>query len=139
MNNRQMLLDTFEYKGNTEETLKENISFLANNTNCISLKTKDITILSLCKIASLQKPGMALFYILSQEYITDFIEFGDKLRMGSIPINEIGQELYDELESTTGLMLVINNQKFLVSKDALLTMCQQACISGDMTTCRANI
>lgn len=91
--NKQKLLDNYEDAGTNYEEMKEKIKCLGERTNLIKVRPRDITILSLCQIKKLQKPGMAVFYILSYDYLQDFIEYGQNFRIGSIPISDIGEEL----------------------------------------------
>jgi len=137
MTNTNMLLDNFSISGSDMEFL-EILNKLTDATSVVSAKGKNITFLSLCRVPKLQIEGKLVFYVLTKEYVEDFVEFGEKLRMGALSIEELGEELAEELVESTGLLAVIEGEKYIISRSALTTLCQRACISGDTTVNRSN-
>lgn len=136
---KSSLLDNFTQSGEGMEKYAENMTDLAQNTQCIRIRSDKMTFLSLCRIESMQKPGMARFWILTKESLEEFASFGAQIQLGEFPIEEIGRELYQELSETSGLMTIVDDKRYLVSQESFLTLCQQAQVSGDQTVNRSNI
>lgn len=138
-NTRNWLQDNFRKIGTALDSFIKDITTISNATEIFTVKPTEITFLSLCRIPKQQRDGKLVFYVLSKEYVDDFVEFGEKLRMGAVDREVFGEELCDEIETGTGLLAVINGEKYLVSRSALTTLCQRACISGDTTVNRNNL
>lgn len=133
------LLNSYNAEGKTLESFKEENAVMDSITNHFTAMGEDIIFLSLCEVEEWQMPGRAMFYILSKENITDFLVQGKPLKRGTIPLNLIGEELFEELKRTTGLIAVIKNQKYLVSDCAIKTLTLRSTVSGDMTIERQNL
>ena len=132
------LTDKFLKHGTTLESFTKDITSISDATETLSVKPAEITFLSLCRIPDMQIDGKLVFYVLSREFIEDFINYGQGLRRGSVDRTEFGEELCKELENGTGLLAVIGGEKYIIARSALTTLCQRACISGDMTVNRNN-
>ena len=61
------------------------------------------------------------------------------MRLGSIKNEVLGEELLAEVKNTTGLMALIDGEKYLISRSTLTTLAQRACVSGDSTVKRNNL
>ncbi len=132
-----VLLDTYKEMGKDKSL--SGVGIVAARTFAETFHPKDVKFLSLCRVKKVQEPGYAMFYILDNDNLTDFVEYGDGMDLGKIKISDIGEDYYQELVESSGLMMVIDQKKFLVSPAAFLTMCQQAMLSGDIVTKRANV
>jgi hypothetical protein len=137
--NIEKILDNFTVKGTNFEDFKNESQAMADITKDVVIKGGDIIFLSLCDIKERQIPGKAMFYVLSEEYISDFLLQGKPLRIGTIPVENIGEELLEEIRNTTGLIAVINNDKYIVSDIAIPTLSLRASVSGNMSINRQNL
>lgn len=135
----ERMIDTYSCKGNSIETFKEENAKIAENTKEICARSGDIIFLSLCEIPEFQIEGKVTFYVLSNEYITDVLQKGSRFRVGTLNEDELGEELLDELKSTTGLMAIIDGVKYLVSDLAIPTLTIRAGVGGDETISRQNL
>ena len=136
------LLDCARQEGEsifTDVGVIESLKSLEKATKVIEVRPEDVTFLSLCRIEEVQKKGQATFWIITPDYLMDFSDFGAKMHLGTIEISEIGEELYKEMKESTGLMMIANGQKILISQNAFLTLLSLAKVSGANTSQRANV
>ena len=131
MDKNQLLLDNFSAEGQELTPLKENIKAMTEATGEIIAHGKDITFLSLCELKEMQVDGKLTFFVLSPEYLDDFLKEGQRLRAGTVPIDQLGQELADELVKTSGLLVVIDDERYILSEKAIKTLTRQTCLGGD--------
>ena len=136
---RRMLLNDWKKTGRDFESFQKTVTLLAEKTEILSVKGEDITILSVCQIPKYQKEGKTVFYILSKDYIENFMFLGEKLHMGTIDNEELGEELLAELLTETGMMIVVDKEKFIISKSTLHNLSQKALVTGYNTMNRNNL
>ena len=127
------LKDGFKRSGSEFDDFKGAVDDMVECTKDIVVRGGDIIFLSLCEIPEHQTPGKYTFYVLSSEYITDFLIKGKALRLGTVPEEKIPEELMEECARTTKLIAVINNEKYIVSDRAIPTLSLRASVSGDRT------
>ncbi len=139
MNNVEMILNPTVYRGSDYEEFKKKTEEMAGITKEIVVRGGDITFLSLCDVPEVQEPGKVVFYVLNEAYLSDFMNNGGKLRCGRVAEEEIGAELLDELRNTTQLMIMVKEEKYLVSDIAVPTLTIRASVSGDNTIHRQNL
>lgn len=139
MATKEMLLNDFSISGDNMDNFKKIVTDMSDATDVLTVKGREITFLSLCDIEKYQTPGKTTFYILSEEYVDDFLTFGERLHLGSIKNEELGEDLLSEARNTTGLIALIDGQKYLISRSTLTTLAQRACVSGDSTVKRNNL
>ena len=125
------LLDNFSLSGTDADVLREKIEDITASTKELAVRGKDITFLSLCKFKDYQVKGKLSFFILSPEYLDDFVNLGKNFRVGTISLDQLGKELAEELVKTTGLMMTVGSEKYLISEKALKTLTRNSCIGGD--------
>lgn len=135
----KILMDEWVEVGHTMDSFEKEIKRISDATDVLSVKPQEMKFLSLCKVPAYQKEGKLVFYVLTKEYTDDFILFGEKLRLCALDKSVLGEELVEELSENTGLMALVDGEKYIVSRSALQTLCQRACISGDTTVNRSNI
>lgn len=135
----KVLCDGFRVCGTSYEKFKKETAELTEITKGLIVKNKDVTFLSLCEIPEYQVAGKVSFFILSQSYLLDFMENGKKIHVGTINEEKIGSSLLDELRSTTGLIAIIHNEKYIISDIAVPTLSIRASVSGDLTINRQNL
>ena len=133
------LKDAFALQGNMMEDFEEVTKMMAENTKSLIVRPDEVTFLSLCNVEEMQRPGKVVFYILSAENLEDFMLHGKALHVGTISEEKIGAELLEEMRRTTGLMAIINREKFLVSQIAMPTLTIQSMVSGTATINRNNL
>ncbi len=124
------LLDGYKREGGGFEDFKAAALDMHCRTQMIRVMPRDVMLLSLCPIRKLQKPGCACFYILSNNQIIDFVENGERMKLIYVPIDRIGNELYEEMKATTGLMAQVDKRLFVIGSDAFLTLSQVAKVGG---------
>lgn len=139
MATRRMLLNDYCVTGHDLKSFTKNVSHMADSTEVLAVKGTEVTLLSLCEIEKFQTEGLSVFYILNEENVIDYLDFGERLRFGSIENEEFGEELLEELKNSTKLVAVVENEKYLISRSALATLSQRAGVSGDMTLNRNNL
>lgn len=136
---KKILMDEWVEVGYTMDSFERDIKKISDATDVLSVKPQEMKFLSLCKIPEYQKEGKLVFYVLTKEYTDDFILFGEKLRLCALDKTVLGEELVEELTENTGLMALVDDEKYIISRSSLQTLCQRACISGDTTVNRSNI
>ena len=132
-----VLLDTYKETG--KDSVLSGVAAIAARTHAVTFHPDEIQFLSLCRVSTVQEPGMAVFYALSRDNLIDFAEYGDSMRLVKTKISDIGTDYYQELVDTTGLMMYVNGEKYILSQASFLTLCQQALLGGDVTVNRSNI
>lgn len=129
------LVDSFRISGSDLKSFKTAVKDMDESTVIVPVKGRDIVFLSLCEVEKYQVPGKLSFYILSPENLDDFLKKGLTLKVGTIPIEKIGEELAEQIKTTTGLVAVIKDKdedaKYLVSQMAMKTLTRQTCLGGD--------
>ena len=108
-------------------------------TKAITARGKDIQYLSVCDIEDYQVPGKTSFFVLDEKYLEDVAMRGQKFRVGTIRNEKIGDEFIEELRNTTGLIIVIKDEKYLISDYAIPTLTIRAAINGHLTISRQNL
>lgn len=139
MATRRMLMNNYCVTGHDLKSFTKNVSHMADATEVLSVRGTEIALLSLCEIKKFQTKGSSVFYILNEENVDDFLDFGEPLRLGTIKTEEFGEELLEELRNSTRLVLVVDNEKYIVSSTALATLSQRAGVSGNMTLNKNNL
>ncbi len=135
-----MLERNFFKSGNTLDEFKQVNKDLADITHNVEVLGKDLTFLSLCTIPEYQVPGKVVFYVLSEETLTDFLN-GKKQQVGSVALEDVGEENLEELKKTTGLAAVHRptGTKYLISDWAVPTLTIRAKVNGESTINRQNL
>lgn len=133
------LFNDFKTHGTSLEDLCKESEIMDAITAILDTKGADIKFLSLCELPEYQVEGKVTFFVLNEQYLDEFLEKGSKFRVGTIPIEFIGQELLEELKKTTGLMAIIDQKYFIISEVAMPTLAIQASVSGTMTLSRNNL
>lgn len=141
MATRKMLLDDFALRGNTYEDFKRDLQMMADATEVAVTNGKVVELLSLDRVQKhyADYKNKTLFYILNDELVDGFINFGEQLKLAMVANEDIGQELLQEMTNTSGLLLYFDKEKYLVSQRALKTLSQRAGISGPLTVSRHNL
>lgn len=141
MKDMKMLLDGYAESGNDYSDFKEKVDEVVDMTKDLVVRGRDITFLSLCEKPdpSLVEPGKELFYVLDEKSLESFVMESKRLAAGRVTVAEIGYELFDELKKTTGLMAIINGEKYLFSDNAIKTFTIRASVSGEYTVTRQNL
>lgn len=136
---KKMLTDNYESTGRDMAGFIRNVKNLADATEVLSVRGSEITLLSLCTVPKYQLEGKTVFYILSKENVESFIEFGERLRLGSLDNEELGEELLEELKNGTKMMFTYDDDKYIMAKSAVVTLSQRICVGGDTTINRNNL
>lgn len=137
--NNDMLLDGFIVQGSGENAFRDALNDMHGRTELVKTKSKDIIMLSLCRIPKLQREGYGCFNILSDSSVEDFIENGDRMKITYIPIDRIGEDLFEEMKEKSCLMMERKGELYVVGEDSFLTLCQQAAVNGKKIKKDANI
>lgn len=136
---QNILLDSYMKKGTGMSDFRETVQNMANNTNTLPVKGTEITFLSLCRESKFQTPGKAVFHIITPDSLDEFMYSAVPLPIGSIPMDTLGKELYEELEEGTGLMVVISGDKYIISKNALQMFSRRANAGSSAFSNRNNL
>ncbi len=120
-----------------EEFKKENAE-LAKATKVEVAYGRDISLLSLCEVPDFQEPGYTMFWVLSDVNLWEFRKSNRTPLRARLKESGYPKAVLDELKATTGLMLLIDGEKYVVAQHAMATLSQQASVSGTMTLQRAN-
>ena len=133
------LLNEFATHGSSLEDFCKESELMDETTAILDVKGADIMFLSLCDLPEYQVEGKATFFVFNETYLDEFLSKGSKFRVGTIPIEYIGQELLDELKQTTGLMAIIDHEYYIISEIAMPTITFQASVGGNLTLTRNNL
>lgn len=133
------LLDNWNEAGSDYKKFKRLNNFLSSNTKSELVDGQEASFYSLCDIDEYQTPGKATFYVLDKGAIDDFLTNGRRLCIGTIAIDELGEELYEELKNTTGLLMKVNGVKYIVSDIAIKTLALVTTVTGYATMNRHNL
>lgn len=139
MATRRMLLNDYCVTGHDLKSFTKNVSHMADATEVLSVKGTELALLSMCDIKKFQTESSSVFYILNEENVDDFLDFGEQLRLGTIKNEAFGEELLEELKGSTRLVAVVDNEKYIISRSTLATLSQRAGVSGDQTLNRNNL
>lgn len=112
---------------------------LAKATKTAIVNGRDIMFLSVCDVPEYREEDATVFWVISDETLRDFRKFNKGLGRAILKNANYPQECLTELKNTTGLMFLIDGEKYLVSQHAMATLSMQASISGTMTLQRANL
>jgi len=135
----KQLKDYYQKSGISFSDFKEENQRMAGCTKDLIVRADDVTLLSLCNVPEKQIAGKAVFYILSPEYLDAHMNAGAALHIGKVAEEKIGKELINEMRKTTGLMALIEGEKYLISQIAMPTLTTQAMVSGTSTINRNNL
>lgn len=135
----EMLLDGYKKTGTGYSSFIEEFCAFGNTIRIVRTTRTDITLLSLCKIQAYQRKGKALFYVLDADSLEDFLEKGILFPIGGISEFKLSQEVLDELWNTTGLVLNIKEEKYIMSNYAINSFARWVGIGGDKMSKRQNI
>lgn len=134
-----MLLDGYKKTGTGYSSFIEEFCALGDTINIVRATRADITLLSLCKIQAYQRKGKAIFYVLDADSIEAFLENGTLFPIGGISEYLFSPETLKELWDTTGLMLIIKDEKYIMSNSAINSFSRWVGIGGDKMSKRQNI
>ena len=126
---KKMLLDAWEYSASDEAL--SGIADLTARTDMMVVSTDDIEVLPLCRYQSLDgAEDAAVFHELSKDSLVGFMYYGTMFPLVQTKRTDLGEELYGEMEDTTGFMMLIAGEKYLVSRLAYLTLLQMVHLGG---------
>ena len=132
------LLDTYHDTGSDLDSLRPAIQSISDITHILDTRGRSITFLSLCTLPSQQADGKVVFYNLDKLSIDDFLE-GKPFHIVRIQKDRIPNAFLSELQSTTGLAMLIDNKLYLVSDMSIPTLTLRASVSGKSTISRQNL
>ncbi len=133
------LLDDYVAAGDSFESFKAYCNKMSEATKEISTGKSYLEFLSHCAVEEYQRESKITFFILREETVAQFLYDGKALKAGTIPIEEFGEELTDELIRSTGLVIVINERKYLVSSLAIPTLLKYIGLGGSTGVKRNNL
>lgn len=136
---KKMLTDNYKATGRDMTGFTRNVKNFSDATEVLSVRGSEITLLSLCTIPRYQLEGKTVFYILSKENVESFIDFGERLKLGSLDNEEIGDDLLEELKNGTKMMFTYDGEKYIMAKSAVVTLSQRVGVGGDTTVNRNNL
>ena len=136
---KKMLTDNYKATGRDMTGFTRNVKNFSDATEVLSVRGSEITLLSLCTIPRYQLEGKTVFYILSKENVESFIDFGERLKLGSLDNEEIGDDLLEELKNGTKMMFTYDGEKYIMAKSAVVTLSQRVGVGGDTTINRNNL
>lgn len=131
------LLNNWCVTGRDLNDFKKEVDNLVNSTKSITSNNETITLLSRCRCKEAPE-GSNLYYVLSRIYLDKYLN-GDGLKLGAIANNVFSDELFEEMDATTGLCAIIENEKFLIGSNALATLTMRAGVGGEVTVARNNV
>ena len=123
------LLDAYRRVGTDMTSLKESLEDIDSITKTFEARGRDLMLLSVCNIPEYQQEGFTPCYILTKEYVDEFME-GKALHVFKIPNEKIGQEVLAEVKKNTGLIALFENRVYSVSAYALPLLLQRAEVAG---------
>ncbi len=132
------VLDTARISGTDYEEFKKQNAELAEATGSMVVYGRDITFLSLCDIGEYQQEDSTVWWMLSDAALRDFRKYNSPLKLAKLYNKDYPAQCLNELRQTTGLMMFINEEKYMVSQLAMPTLTMQASVAGNMTINRAN-
>ncbi len=124
-----ILSDTYSVSGKTFEGFKKAVKEFSGATDFKVVHGKNITFLSKCDIEEYQKKDMETYYVFNETYVDSFLS-GSKLKIGHFKTEDFPSYVLNEVEDTTQLILVTDNEKYAVSKIAIPTLCKTLQIQG---------
>lgn len=136
---KKMLTDNYKATGRDMTGFIRNVKNFSDATEVLSVRGSEITLLSLCTIPRYQLEGKTVFYILSKENVESFIDFGERLKLGSLDNEEIGEDLLEELKNGTKMLFTYDGEKYIMAKSAVVTLSQRVGVGGDTTVNRNNL
>lgn len=135
----EMLLNGYKRTGTGYSSFIEELRSFGDTVNIVKSNRSDITFLSLCRTQAYQKQGKVVFYVLDADTTEDFLENGTRFPIGGLSEYQFTPELLKELWDTTGLVLIINGQKYIMSDFAIHSFARWVGVGGDQTVKRQNI
>lgn len=135
------LLDSFCVTGTDYEEFKEEVKEITDATKFVSANGAEVTVLSYCDLPKYQTPGRHMFYAFMPEIVEDILK-GGKLKMGFIPVdpeNPVKEGIMQEMKKSTGIILVIDKEKYILGRHALVGLCTNAATIGSATISRNNM
>ena len=128
------VMDTYQELHTAKEGFCKAVKRLAEATEYIQVRNGlDITLLSVCPRADLQKDHVTTFYVLSRKSLQEFEETSF-LSCGYVRDDVLGsKQLIDEMKETTQLCAIIGDQKLLISQLAIGQIGRVAGATGDYT------
>ncbi len=139
---KEMLLDNFVFKGTSLEGLMQDIKTLSDATETAVINGKQVMCMSLDRCQehyTAKVSGKTLFYTLDADNVFGINNYGDRLHLGAVKNEQLGDVLLEELKAQTGLMLHFNDSNYIVSQKALKTIAARAGLSGTQTITRHNL
>lgn len=131
------LLNNWCVTGRDLNDFKKEVDNLVNSTKSITSNNEAITLLSRCRCKE-APAGSNLYYVLNRIYLDKYLN-GDGLKLGAIANSVFSDELFEEMDTTTGLCAIIENEKFLIGNNALATLTMRAGVGGEVTVARNNV
>lgn len=130
------LQDHYENFGCDLESFREATEFFSQNTYSIDVIPMECSVLTVCNEDRFQKKGMYAFHVWNVSTLEDFSRMLARERgpvIAHIPIGDIPENIFREMEDTTQMCVLINGGTYVVSELAIPTLTTKVGIGGNTT------